>query len=124
MSLNDSNKDVEMRVTDESKVRAAFSQTDDDHGQEEQASVARSAHEVAEMAEMAEEASEHGKCPFMRASESGSLSQAAEKAKKKKGVKLKFLLDETTTLDTLFHKSITKIACNEERLTQIIIMND
>ena len=113
-----------MRVTDESKVRAAFSQTDDDHGQEEQASVARSAHEVAEMAEMAEEASEHGKCPFMRASESGSLSQAAEKAKKKKGVKLKFLLDETTTLDTLFHKSITKIACNEERLTQIIITND
>lgn len=61
------------------------------------------------------------KCPFIRASsQSSNLNHsvdAVQKAKKKKGVKLKYLLDETTTLDTLFHKSITKITCNDERCT-------
>ena len=50
------------------------------------------------------------KCPMDLGSESSSLNHSIEialKSKKKKGVKLKYLLDDSTTLDTLFHKSIT-----------------
>jgi len=51
-----------------------------------------------------------GKCLMNLRSESSYLNHSAEiasKSKKKKGVKLKYLLDESTCLDTLFQKSIT-----------------
>lgn len=51
-----------------------------------------------------------GKCPMNLRSESSYLNHSTEiasKSKKKKGVKLKYLLDESTCLDTLFQKSIT-----------------
>lgn len=50
------------------------------------------------------------KCPFKAGSESSFLNQSTDivlKAKKKKGIKLKYLLDDSTTLDTLFQKSLT-----------------
>ena len=50
------------------------------------------------------------RCPLRGGSESVNVSMENQiKSKKKKGVKLKYLLDESTTLDTLFQKSITVI---------------
>lgn len=47
------------------------------------------------------------KCPFRTGSDSINSMDHPMRSKKKKGVKLKYLLDESTTLDTLFQKSIT-----------------
>ena len=51
-----------------------------------------------------------GKCPMKLGNDSSFLnhsSEIASRSRKKKGVKLKYLLDESTCLDTLFQKSIT-----------------
>ncbi len=52
----------------------------------------------------------HRRCPMNLGSENSFLNYSSEvalKSKKKKGVKLKYLLEDTTCLDTLFQKSLT-----------------
>ncbi|CAF0772283.1 unnamed protein product [Brachionus calyciflorus] len=44
-----------------------------------------------------------------------SKDQSVGKMKKKKGVKLKYLIDESTSIDLLHHKAYTKMDCNSDR---------
>ena len=54
-------------------------------------------------------------CPFSRSDNNDSFlnnsTDSPTKLKKKKGVKLKYLLDDSTCLDTLYQKSITVFFC-------------